>query len=205
MASTSTKRRRAGEADYDLLDTGTSMVVSSEHPWGVDSDSGFEEEGPDGQDLTMEEEPPLKRRSMVSSRKPSRSDSEDNNALEEKLSQMKATTSERQPSRIGSLEEALKSTTLGIAPNDTTTYRATYGFGAGEPPMDYFPVGSADSSDSGTDGGNATMAGTMSKMSRLGKEITYVETHHQGQSRFEERELEVGVAERVKAAVLSSM
>ena len=204
MASTSTKRPR-DESDYEPLDTGTSMTAICEsHLCHPASDSGFDEEMPD---IQMEDEPPIKRLSKFTSRNPSRwesneenSASEDTMALDEEL----FTASGRQPSQIGSLETALQSSSLGTATVDTTKYRATYGYGAREMAVDYrFPNRSDESSDSTTLVGNSPKLGTISRFSKAGN--TSTESHLLNQNTFEQRELELGVACRIKSAVLSGV
>jgi hypothetical protein len=204
MASTSTKRPR-DESDYEPLDTGTSMTAICEsHLCHPASDSGFDEEMPD---IQMEDEPPIKRLSKFTSRNPSRwesneenSASEDTMALDEEL----FTASGRQPSQIGSLETALQSSSLGAAIVDTTKHRATYSYGAREIAVNYrFPNRSAESSDSATLIGNSPQLGTVSRLSNPGN--TSIKAHIPDQNTFAQRELESGVASRIKSAVLSGV
>jgi hypothetical protein len=204
MASTSTKRLH-DESDYEPLDTGTSMMAICEsHPCHPNSDSGFDEEMPD---IQMEDEPPIKRHPTFTSRYPSRwgrneenSASDDNMDLDDKL----FTVSGRQSTVIGSLEEALKLSSLQTAALDTTKYRATYSYGAREMAVNHrFPDRSAVSSDSGTLIGNSPQLGTMSKFANPA--ITSIETHIPDQKTFAQRELESGVASRIKSSVLSGV
>jgi hypothetical protein len=205
MASTSIKRPRDEESDYEPLDTGTSMMATyggqTSHPY---SNSGLDEEIPD---IPMEDAPPLKRLSTVTSRnlstlgsKEENVDTDDTTALEAEL----FTVSGRAPSRIGSLEATLQSSSLGTATVDTTKYRATYGYGAREMAVDYrFPNRSDESSDSTTLVGNSPKLGTISRFSKAGN--TSTESHLLNQNTFEQRELELGVASRIKSAVLSGV
>jgi hypothetical protein len=205
MASTSTKRPRDDESDYEPLDTGTSIMATydglTSHLY---SRSGFDEEMPD---IPMEDEPHIKPRSMAASTKRSRwgsneeySASDDNMALDEKL----FTISGIQPSQIGSLEAALQSSSLGTATIDTTKYRATYSYGARETAVNYrFPNRSAESSGSATLVGNSPKLGIMSRLSNAGN--TSIDTHIRDQNTFAQRELELGVASRIKSAVLSGV
>lgn len=205
MASTSTKRPRDEESDFEPLDTGTSIIAiygsQISHPY---SDSGFGEEMPD---IPMEDAPPLKRLSTVTSRnlstlgsKEGNSVSDDSMALDEEL----FTVSGRQPSQIGSLEAALQSSRLGMATVDTTKYRATYSYSARDGAVNYqFPNRSAESSDSATLVGNSPTLGTMSRFSDLG--ITSIGTYIPDRNTFAQRELESGVASRIKSAVLSGV
>jgi hypothetical protein len=203
MASTNTQQPGAEELDYEQLDTGTGMVVCYDnHACHPNSDSAFDEEMPD---IQMEDEPPIKRLSTFTSKSPSRlesneenSASDDSMALDEEL----FTVSGRQPSRIGSLEAALQSSSPGTATVDTTKYRAKYSYGARDTAVNYrFPNRSAESSDSDTLSGNSPQLGTMSRFSNLGN--TGIETHIPDQNTFAQRELESGVASRIKSAVLS--
>jgi hypothetical protein len=202
MASTSTKRPH-DESDYEPLDTGTFMMAICEsHPCHPDSHSGFDEEMPD---IQMEDEPLIKRLSTLSSRNPTRweineenSASDDSMALDEEF----FTISERQPSQIGFLEAALQSSGLGTVPGDTTKYRATYSYGAREMAVNYRILnGSAESSDSGTLIGNSPQLSNISRFSNPG--ITSIKPHIPDQKTFAQRELESGVASRIKLAVLS--
>jgi hypothetical protein len=205
MASTSIKRPRDEESDYEPLDTGTSIMATydgqTSHPY---SNSGLNEEMPD---IPMEDAPPLKRISTITSRNLStlgsneeNSDSDNTNALEEEL----FTVSGREPSRIGFLEATLQFSSLRTAIADTTKYRATYSYGAREMAVGYqFPNRSDESSDSTTLVRNSPKLGTMSGFSKAGN--TSTESHLLNQNTFEQRELELSVASRIKSAVLSGV
>jgi len=130
-------------------------------------------------DIQMEDEPPIKRLSTLSSRNPTRWESneetavsDDNMALDEEL----FTASERYPSRIGSSDSALQSSSLRTVTGDTTKYRTTYSYGAREMAVNHrFPNRSADSSDSDTLIGNSPQLSNISRFSNPG--ITSIEPH----------------------------